>query len=57
MCSDYEFRNWGLWCELTTCHIYYAEKKGLYEHTHEIANYIDIVVSGGKKWGLWYIKL
>jgi hypothetical protein len=57
MCSYYEFRNWGLRCELTTCHIYYAEKKGLYEHTQELADYIDTVVSGGKKWEEWYIKL
>ena len=57
MCSYYEFRNWGLRCELTPCHIYYAEKKGLYEHTQEPTDYIDTVVSGGKKWEEWYIKL
>jgi len=57
MCSNYEFHNWGLGCELTTCHIHLEKKIDMTKHTHERSDYIDIVVFSGKKWEVLHIKL
>jgi len=57
MCSLCEIRNWGLRCELTTCHIWLVKKMDMTKHTLEVANHTDILVLSGKKWEEWYITL
>ena len=51
---NYEFHNWGMRCKLTMCHNPKRKKIGLGTHTRGPGN-TDILVNGGKKWGVWSI--